>query len=389
MSKRFFPFALSTQQSDHHQNVVRLFAPHAAGSLAPAPAAANDTPPIDQQLADAINSNNAIFTYVVAMQNTTLPPVKGEWYTAFQQSFHQAAVHASEWSTYSAALTGVPAGIANFATAFALNMNIINSYARTLESDPNNKEVLAALRVSILSLLSSIQSQKAAVADVVPKLTTFSGELVGDAQTMANAIKKALSEQGADQQKIAALQANIKTLQADIAKWNTVITAVGIGGGISVWLGCVLAIFSFGLGLAFAVAATVATITTIIVANQKIQDDYAEIRRKEGDIGTLNTEIAALASLQANLQHLIDLSNAAQGELKLIVEAWDQLENEVQAVVTDLQNASSATDPLNVQAVVADLNAANNDWQTLLQFCNVLKGINYTVIPGAQHLVAA
>lgn len=393
MANRFFPFTLSTHQEAHQQAAVSLFAPHAADralALArTAAGAAADTTPIDQQLADSFNANNAIFTYVVAMQNTTLPPVAGDWYTTFQQAFHDAAVHASEWSTYSAALTAVPAGIANFATAFTMNMTTINTYANIVKLDPSNTAALNSLVASIQSLLTAVQSQKTGAAAVIPQLNTFASQLVSDQTVMKNAIASALNQQGADQTSIDQLNADIATLQADIAKWNTVITAVAIAGGIGIFIGCVSAIFSFGLGLVFAVASAAATIATIIIAQQKIKADYSTIQGDEAQIGTLNTEIAALSTLQTNLNNLINLSNQAQQQLQLILTAWQQLETEIQAVINDLQGATGATNPLNVDTLLADLNAANSDWQTLVQFCNVLKGINYTILPGTTNLVAA
>ncbi len=388
MSKRFFPFALTQHQQQHQQRAVALFVPNAVRAAA-VTNTTGDPSPIDQQLADSFNANNAVLTYVIAMQNTTLPVVDATWYTTFSHAFSDAKAHALSWyDTISPNLIALPSGIANFASAFSLNMITINSYVTILSSDPTNAQAIAGLTSSIQSLLTTVQGQQTAVVAFLPILDNFATQLTADQSVMQNALVSATQQAGYDQNQVATLNADIATLQSDIAHWNTVITGVAIGGGIAIFLGCVGAIFSFGLGLIFAVASAIATITTIIVAQGKIRADTAQILQDQGQISTLNIEIASLQTLQANLNNLIALSGQAQQQFQLILSAWQTLEAEIQSVVTDLQAAGNDVTPLNLGQLSTDLSAASADWQTLLQFCNTIKGIQYTVLPGVTTLAA-
>lgn len=386
MTKRFFPFALT---SSDRNTALRLMNPTGAPTaLADAPA---DGTPIDQQLAAAFNSNNAVMAYVLGITNSTLPALTPEpdWYAAFMTNFADVKVHAMAWTnTIAPNLVGIPTGIANYAFTFNLNMVNINSALSALQQDPSNQQARQSLLTGLQTLLSGLGNQLGlATSFQAQEIDAFTANLTADATLMQSAINNAQQTQGYDQQQVAGLVNDIANLKSEIDTWQKVVTGAAIGAGVAFWAGAVIAIFSFGAGLAFGIIGAAAGIATLIAAEVKINQLSAKIAQDQLNMTNLNQQIASLTALMNQLNTLISLSQAASAQIQLINQAWQVLDQDITNVINDLQSAQTDLSNMNLTALQNDLNSANADWQTLRSFCLTIAGIQYaTATPATANL---
>jgi len=374
MARRFFPFRFSHQDS---RAALKLVRPNRALGLA---AAANDSPPIDQQLADAFNANNAVMAYVLAITATTLPTLtpQPDWYQDFVNQFSDAKTHAMEWqNSITPGLYAIPQGIINYASLFSLNMMTINQAMPILQSDPNNPQAQQAVQSSLQTLLTGLSTQLQTATAFQKEIDDFATALTSDATNMQTAITNAEQTEGYDADQVQQLQDDINSLNDQIATWQTVVTASAIGAGVSFFAGAVIAIFSFGAGLAFGIIGAAAGIATMIAGEIEIQQLSAQIAADQANMKALNQQIASLKVIQSNLTTLIALSQAASQQVALLLQAWVSLEQQITQVITDLNNAQADLTSRQITQLQNDLNAANADWQTLQSFCQTLVGIQY------------
>lgn len=375
MTKRFFPFALAS-----NDRAAALRAMNPGGLASAAIAAAADGTPIEQQLADSFNANNAVMAYVNGITNSTLPALTPQpaWYATFSAKFSDAKVHAMAWlNTIAPGLVAIPTGIANYAFTFNITMNNINSALTVLQADPTNQAAKQAIVTGLQSLLQGFSLQLQNAQDFAAQITTFASNLKADAAIMQQAAKDAKNQVGYNQQQVQDLQSSIDQLKSEINTWQKVIAGAGIAAGVSFFVGAVVAIFSFGIGLAFGIIGAAAGIALIIAGSVKIKQLSAEIAQKQANMSDLNRQITALNVLLGNLQTLITLANTAGEQIKLVIAAWQTMEADITAVIRDFNSAQTDLSNMNLPGLQADLNQAAADWQTLRAFCLLIAGIQY------------
>jgi hypothetical protein len=386
MTKRFFPFELVSNQPE---TAMRWMNPGQA-SRAQAAATAGDTTPIDQQLADAFNANNAIMAYVIGISNTTLPALTTppDWYTTFVTKFSDAKVHAMAWTnTIAPGLVAIPTGIVNYAFTFNINMLNINSALAVLQTNPQDQAARQAVLTGLQALLSGFSLQLQNSQNFQQNITGFASNLTADLAIMQQAAKDATKTVGYDQGQVTQLTNDIKALQAEISTWQKVVTGAAIGAGVAFWAGAVIGIFSLGIGLAFGILGAAAGIALLIAGEVKIQQLSAKIAKDQADMKNLNAEIAVLNVMIQNLNTLITLSGAASKQIALVLAAWHAMEADISAVISDINAAESDLSSLNLAGLQSDLTRANADWQALSSFCTLIAGIQYmTATPATATL---
>lgn len=370
--KLFFPFALKPVP-----NVTSI------ASLLSTPATltagSNDPLPIDQQLANAFNANNAVMAYVLGIGNTRLPTISPSptWYSTFQTAFSNAQIHANGWYPIAANLVSIPNSIAGYGIAFNVSMSTINSLVTVLQSDPSNASAIAALKSQFSGLISQIRSYTQSAVTVQQTITDFSNTLASDATVLSKAVSDSTKEQQVDQQKIADFKAHIASLQSEISHWQTVETAAAIAAGVAFFAGAVIAIFTFGIGLAFGIVSAAALITTMVIASNKVQALKSQVEADNSNMNAVTQQAASLAVLNDQINALIALSKAASTQIALVLQVWQELEAELNTVLTDLNKCSGNVTDLNLSELQQNLNSANQDWQTLVGLCNTIASITY------------
>lgn len=357
----------------------RRFAPFTLVQSTNARVQSGDTP-IEQQLADAFNANNAIMAYVQGIGSTSLPALHNEpvWYRDFKSRFVETKVHAMKWINVIAPhLVSIPSGIVGFTYTWNIEMHIIDSALGQLVRDPNDRAAQEALRNGLTKLIDGLRVAQKSVVDFAADIRTFDDDLRADAVVLQKAADQSKQSAGYNQHQVQALTSAVEQLKKEIKTWNAVIAAGGIGAGISFWLGAVLAVFTGGISLAFGVVGLAAGIVTAVLADQKVKSLTGEVRAAQEKMDSLNREIGELQILMSSLNELVALASAAGDQMKLIIAAWDTLEVDLQGVITDLDNAKGDLSPLDLPGLQNELRAATADWAELSEFCKVIAGIQY------------
>jgi predicted nucleic acid-binding Zn-ribbon protein len=363
---RFSPFSLPT--TDQPISIVQRSLPGKLSLVASNVAASL---PIDQQLADAFNANNDVMAYVIGITETILPtlPSPPKWYAPFQTAFSNAQIATN--------LVSIPNSIVGYGIAFNSNMATVNSLLDVLHNDPKNTKAIAALKETLNSIVSQLRTYSQAAVDFKKTIDNFSNNLKTDANTMSEAVIESNRSVEVEQSKVKEFEALIKQMKDKVATWQTVQTAAAIAAGVGFWLGAVIAIFSLGIGIAFGCVAAAGGIALVIAADVEMKQLRYEIAKKNNEMNDATKAAASLRALSTQVNGLISLSQAAGKQIGLVTEAWKMLEEEITAVINDLQRASNDVSPLNLQQLQFELNLANQDWQTLVSYCSTVAAIKY------------
>ncbi|MFZ6751328.1 HBL/NHE enterotoxin family protein [Undibacterium sp. Ren11W] len=384
-AKRFTPFQTMPASQPMSAGGLRLVSNNLAA------ANASGTIPIEQQLADAFNASNNVVAYVSGIVGTTLPVITTppSWYSSFQTAFSDAQIHANAWYPIATSLVSIPNNIVSYGIVFNSSMSTINSLITVLQADPTNTQAIAALKSTLQSMRSSVKGYSQAAVSLQTQITTFANNLTADAAIMQTASTSALSQAGVDQGKIVELEAHVAQLRSKISTWQTVLTASAIAAGVAFWAGAVIAIFSFGFGLAFGIVGAAVGITMMIVADNQIKVLTSQVTSDMSNMGVLTQEVAALKLLSGQLNTLITQSAAASAQIALVTSAWGALEQDLTAVITDLSNAETDVSNMNLTQLQTDLNTSNTDWQTLIGICTVIAGVKFNqATPVSANLTA-
>ncbi|WP_085675972.1 MULTISPECIES: HBL/NHE enterotoxin family protein [unclassified Pseudomonas] len=370
LKKQFFPFTLNPLS-----NVVSIAA---LGSVPAALRASNDLP-IDQQLADAFNANNDVMAYVLGITNTQLPTITPapSWYSTFQTAFSNAQIHANAWYGISANLVSIPNAIAGYGIAFNVSMSTINSLIGVLQNDPGNTQAINSLKQQFNGLISQLRAFSQSAVSVHQSITDYSNNLIQDSQILSKAVSDSTQQQDVNRDQVRQYQAKIEDMRKQIKTWQVVETASAIGAGVAFFAGAVIAIFSLGFGLAFGIVGAAAGIATMVAAEVKIKQLRSEIEADTTRMNAVTQQSASLAALNDQLNKLIQLSQAAGSLIGLLLNVWEELEGELNTVLTDLNNCKGNVDNLNLPELQRNLNLANQDWQTLVGLCNSVASIKY------------
>lgn len=370
--KSFFPFALTTAPQSNSISALKIGAPSLTLVV-------DNTLPIEQQLANAFNANNAVMAYVLGITNTTLPTITSapSWYLTFQTAFNDAQIHANGWYSIATNLVSIPNAIAGYGIAFNSSMSTINSLLSVLQSNPTDAAAISALQRQLAAMISQIKSYSQNAVTFNQTIQTFSSTLTADAAILATAVQNSIQTQQVDQTQITQFQQIIANLQSEISSFQTAITVAEITATVGLFAGCVIAIFTLGFGLGFGIVAVATGIASIVTDSNAIKALQSQVTMLQSQMNAETQQAASLAVLNTQLNTLITLSQAAGTQIASVLQVWEELEAELNTVLTDLNNCNGDTQPLNLSQLQIDLNSANQDWQTLVGLCNTIASIKY------------
>lgn len=364
MSKRFFPFALAASES---------------GSAPLLHAGAGDVP-IDQQLADAFNANNAVLAYVHGIVNTVPvdPTDAPGWYRTFRKQFPTAQIHAMKWiNTIAPNLITIPAGIADYARTWSTATVNVDSALDVLVQDPRNAAARDAVVTSLTRLIDGLGPFATRAADFRREVLAFAGEMTINNEGLRAAADLAMRESRGSRTEVQRLAASIKQLQREIGKWQAIQNAAAIASGFTVYVGTSLATLGIGIRFAFGIAAARPQVLTIIASSNEIRRLCEQIRQDSMRVDNLGSGLAMLDFLAGMLGDLSGLAQGANQQVRLVVDAWKMLGAELGAVVNGLRSASGDASRFDVAGLQRDVRAASDDWARLGDFCRKVAAVRY------------
>lgn len=171
----------------------------------------------------------------------------------------------------------------------------------------------------------------------------------------------------------------MEDMRKQVKTWQVVETAAAISTGVAFFAGAVIAIYTFGIGIgiAFGIVGAAAGIATMVAAEIKIKTLRSQIDAATSNMNATTQQSASLAALNDQLNKLIELSQSAGSLIGFLLQVWEEMEGELNAVLTDLNNCEGNVDSLNLPELQRNLNLANQDWQTLVGLCNSIASIKY------------
>ena len=308
---------------------------------------------------------NTLITSVLTSSLPTLNQNPPDW-PEFVSAYEQADSVALNWvNTVMARLLDVPDDVQDYNNVISQLLQDAKTQAQALIDNPNNPSALAILNQDLTGLTSQLGLVTTFISGAITAVQNFQDQLPNMAASLQSIATKSANDAHADQAKIDQLNASIAQLQADIKSLTAAIVALSIVDGIALTLGVVITIaaWPFGALAWLMLGPAVAAATTVIALDAiKIQQDKGQIAADQQAITGLTADVATLNVLANNYAGMVTQAQAVEASLQAILVAWQALEADVGAAVTDIQTAISDTTAANFTAVLNDVNEAVTEW---------------------------
>jgi non-hemolytic enterotoxin B/C len=289
--------------------------------------------------------------------------------------------HANDWlNTYSGQVWNRLQGIISFGEVFNNLYTPLYRAAQNMASEsqfqPNEIQTLVQALQAIQSLVRAQSTQTQQTLSVV---TGYRTVVSADHSVFLTDYNTANTALGGDTGDIAELQKKIDAEQSALNKDLAMIaggSTMMVVGVLMIAVGALAEIETAGVSTALvvggvAVVAGGAAMTGI--AGKDYDSTLKNLRADKAALANDQAELTLLNGLKGQLDSLNTTLSSAEAALSNLVTAWQQLDNAIAAVVTDLQNPQdylatlqqsdpSAT-PMTVSIIVsAELTTANQDW---------------------------
>jgi hypothetical protein len=268
---------------------------------------------------------------------------------------------------------------------FNLEDTMASAWLDALISNPNNEQAKQGLAKALTAMQAITTAQLATAQGLLTSMNTFTTDITADATTLNTLAAQALADAGQDQTSITNLNADIDSLKDQISTLNTLLTLSEIGIGLSIFVGLIGAVCCFipgaqgiGVGLiVVAVAGEAASITGTVLLNKEIDAKNQAIQEDQVQITQLNQDIVALQATNKQFVWLQQANVDAQQALTTVVQMWQDLDNELTAVQTDLATVGTDATSQQYQQAQDDLTAAASAWADVVAFAQALAGVSY------------
>jgi hypothetical protein len=114
-----------------------------------------------------------------------------------------------------------------------------------------------------------------------------------------------------------------------------------------------------------------------VLSQKAIDAANDQIDSQRNQIDGYNQDVILLQGINTSFKYLIDANMEAQKAIKVVIEVWQQLDNEIEIVRKDLADVDSDVTSASYVKASDDLNKANSAWQDVVEFAKALAGIDY------------
>jgi hypothetical protein len=301
--------------------------------------------------------------------------------------------HANAWlNTYSGEVLNTLQGVVSFGELFTNLYGSLYQNAQNLGTQTTfNQNQISALISEIKALQGQVQSQLNLATQVYNDITTYSTDVNQDYSNFKTDYNTAQNQLGGDSGAIKDLQDKIDSENSALTKDALMIAggAVGIVAGALCIAAGVLGEFESGGTSTLLIVAGISLVaaggTVTGIGAKNYDDTLDEIRTDTVNLGNMQNELKGLNALSGSLTNLTTAIGTTQGALQTLMTSWQQLDNGLAAVVSDLQSPEDylatlqQTDPTATPSTVsiivsAELQTANQDWQSALTNAKTLLG---------------
>ncbi|MBA5779285.1 HBL/NHE enterotoxin family protein [Stappia sp. F7233] len=304
-------------------------------------------------------------TAVLASKLPALNSYPANW-AEIETAYVQANADALSWANdVLARLLATPGEVDDYNATIVATLNAAIANANALVSDPSNASARSALNQNLATLTGTINLILGFVQSAITSVQNFNNTVPDMATQFSTIVQDAIDASNADQTQINQLNADIDNLNQQIKQYWIEIGA--ISGAVVVeatlatlativaWPYGAVAWLVFGPAILIEAALIALDAKNIVAAKGKIEADQKAITG-------LTADMAALSALSNQYQDFANQTEEIQTSLQAILAAWQQVEQEVSAAATEIQNAGEGYSSSDWQAVANDLNEALDDW---------------------------
>lgn len=312
-----------------------------------------------------------------------------------------ARTHANNWlDQYSKDAWNRLQGLISFSEVFTNMYDPLHTAAKNLGDQKAFKpDQLSKLSGSLQALQTLVQSQATQSQSTYEEIVSYRKNVSSDQSTFLTDYETAKRELGGTTGAIAQLE---KKISSDQDALNKDLAMIGGGatmmvvGGLMIAVGLLAELETAGLSTAIVIGglAVVAGGAAVTGIGAKNYDDMLdELSKDQKQLAKDKAELSALTGLKNQLQGISTTLSNAETALGNLMTAWQQMDNAISAVVSDLQNPQDylasikKSDPNATPATVslivsAELETANQDWLRSKSMAESLlgKGRNVTYL---------
>lgn len=289
--------------------------------------------------------------------------------------------HANAWlNTYSGQCWNTLQGLISFGEVFNnLYSSLAQAAANMANEDQFQPNEINRLVSALQALQTLVKGQLATCQQTYTVITNYRTQVTQDESTFMTDFNTANTALGGTTGAIAQLQNKISAEQDALNKDLAMIaggSTMMVVGVLMIAVGALAEIETAGVSTALiaggvAVVAGGATMTGI--AGKNYDDTMSQLQKDQTTLANDKAELTLLNHAKGQISGITSTLEAATAALANLVTAWQQLDNGIAAVVTDLQNpqdylASLKKDdptatPQTVSIIVsAELQTAQQDW---------------------------
>jgi len=292
-----------------------------------------------------------------------------------------ARTHGNAWlNTYSGDAWNRLQGLISFSEVFTNMYKPLYAAAQGMGNQSSfNPDQISKLTGSLTALQSLVKAQHTQSQSTYEEIVGYRKNVSSDQSVFSTDYQTALQELGGTKGAIAQLE---KKISSDSDAMNKDLAMIGGGatmmvvGGLMIAVGVLAEIETAGASTALvigglAVVAGGAAVTGIGAKNY--DDMMKEMAADQKQLAKDKQELSAITNLKKQITGISGTLGSAESALGNLVTSWQQMDNAIGAVVSDLQapetylanlkrtnpNATPATVSLIVSA---ELQTANQDW---------------------------
>lgn len=350
-----------------------------------------------QTIVDYINAANQVCCYAVSINTIGLPALvtPPDKYGDYASTLAQAKIHVMKWmEEVTPTFENIPAALLSLSSVVQPQLKLIQTNLKTLKNDPTNSTAKQAIINAVNQVIQKTASSKTMLGHLDTWITTYQGNITPDATALGQLSASITTAEKADQDSIDKLHTAYNTLQSVIDDRNELATLNTVSNVIlTVWLSVVGAAVGLPFStLAGAVVGGVVGIVTGVTTQfvpihndadyqqtlKQIQDQMSSI---SSEIGLMNTTISLLQKTSDQFNTLVAQSGQASDQAKVVLSFWQNLENDLTKLVTDLNDILSNLQPDTIDKALTDIQDAQTSWADLVDFAEGIKGVTYNISP--------
>jgi len=319
---------------------------------------------------DYKNNVIQVSQYVSGVMNSSLPVLQSpvpDWDT-YTTAYLSAKSSAMVWvNTVLERLNTVPGSILGYNDTVERLFNEAIADAEKLIKNPSDVSAKAFLLDEINLAIRKMNFFSDQVSDVIQTLQSFKDSLPQQAHELQTIADTAMQDQRADEEQIKALSRKIDEANREIKSLTSAIIGLAIADGVAVTLGVIAVAVAGPIGMVtwiFLGAAVAVASIYIAIDAAKIKALKSQIEQNQKSMSAFTADVAALTNTATVFSQFAAQAQAIEDNLQRIVDAWQVLNTELQAVEKDLTDASTDYTREQWQIVKTDLEHAQADWNT-------------------------